>query len=92
MELSDYSFPPKYMLADVYVKPINEQVSEVTMSTEFLVKTGPLGWLMWFFLMRPVMKGAFGKVMNGLAYYTETGIAIGEDLPSDGKVEELTAT
>ena len=92
MELSEYSFPLKYMFADVYVKPISEQASEVTMSTDFLVKAGPLGWLMGFFLMRPIMKGAFGKVMSGLAYYSETGETVGEKLPSDGMLEKLIST
>jgi len=92
MALSEYSFPLKYMFADIYVKPVDEQSSEVTMSSDFLVKAGPLGWLMGFFLMRPIMKGAFKKVMSGLAYYSETGKTIGENIPNDGTLEKLIST
>ncbi len=92
MELSEYSFPLKYMFADIYVKPVDEKTSQVTMSTDFLVKAGPLGWLMGFFLMRPVMKGAFGKVMSGLAYYSETGEAVGGKLPDNVMLEKLIST
>ena len=91
MELSEYSFPLKYMFADIHVKPLGKQACEITMSTDFLVKAGPLGWLMGFFLMRPIMKGAFKKVMSGLAYYTQTGNAVGEELPDDTALEKLTS-
>lgn len=92
MELSEFSFPLKYMFADIHVKPIGEQSCEVTMSTDFLVKGGPLGWLMGFVLMRPIMKGAFGKVMSGLAYYSGTGNTVGEKLPNDDRLERLILT
>jgi hypothetical protein len=56
------------------------------MSADFVVKGGPLGWLMGQFIMRPVMKGVFKKVMSGMAYYAKTGKLVGEKLPSN---EEL---
>ena len=39
--------------------------------------------------MRPVIKSAFGKVMKGLAYYSETGKAVDENLPSDDSLQKL---
>ncbi len=92
MELSEHSFPLKYMFADIYVRSVDEQTSEVTMSTDFLVKAGPLGWLMGFFMMRPIMKGAFAKVITGLAYYSKTGEAVTDKLPADSGLKSLIAT
>ncbi len=92
MELSEHSFPLNYMFADIYVRSVDEQTSEVTMSTDFLVKAGPLGWLMGFFLMRPIMKGAFKKVITGLAYYSETGETVTDKLPPDGTLKSLISS
>lgn len=91
MELSDYSFPLKYMFSDISVIPLSETYCEITMSTDFLVKAGPLGWLLGHFVMRPIMKGAFEKVMSGLACYTASGEIIGDTLPTDNTLERLTA-
>ncbi|MBM7035035.1 SRPBCC family protein [Vibrio ulleungensis] len=91
MELSDYSFPLKYMYSDISVIPLSDTSCEITMSTDFLVKAGPLGWLLGHFVMRPIMKGAFEKVMSGLACYTASGEVIGDALPTDNTLERLTA-
>ncbi|MCK6261777.1 SRPBCC family protein [Vibrio sp. ZSDE26] len=81
MELSEYSLPLKSMLAEMGVKAIDENTSEIYMSSEFVVKGGPFGWLMGQFIMRPVMKGVFNKVLSGLAYHCVTGKSIDKDLP-----------
>lgn len=46
---------------------------------------------MGFFMIRPIMKGAFGKVMNGLAYYSETGKSIDVVVPNDDTLQKLTS-
>jgi len=48
------------------------------MSSDFIVKGGPLGWLMGTLLMSPMMKGVFKKVMTGLAYHAATGERVDE--------------
>ena len=87
MVLSDYSMPLKSMLAEMKVTAIDENSSEIYMSADFVVKGGPLGWVMGQLIMRPVMKVIFKKVMTGLAYHSVTGKLVGEKLPPN---EELT--
>lgn len=83
MQLSEFSLPLKNMSAEMKVTPINETSCEIYMSANFVVKAGPLGWIMGQFMMRPVMKGVFKKLMTGLAYYCVTGKSIGEKLPNN---------
>ena len=89
MALSDYTLPLKSMQAKMSVKAIDANSCEIFMSANFVVKGGPLGWLMGNFLMRPVMKGVFKKLMTGLAYYCETGNVIGEKLPPQNELSKL---
>jgi len=83
MALSDFSLPLKSMQAEMKVTAIDEHNSEIYMSADFVVKAGPLGWLMGQLIMRPVMKSVFKKLMTGLAYHSVTGNLITEKLPSD---------
>jgi len=82
MKLSDHTLPLKSMSAQMNVKQIDENRSEISMAADFVVKMGPVGWLMGYFLMRPVMKSTFKTLMTGLAYHAATGKCIEEKLPS----------
>ncbi|WP_028865606.1 SRPBCC family protein [Psychromonas aquimarina] len=86
MVLSEFSLPLKSMYAEMIVKEVDANTSEIYMSSDFIVKAGPLGWLMGQFIMRPVMKGVFNKVLSGLAYHCVTGKRVDEKLPAS---EEL---
>lgn len=81
MDISNHSMPLKSMQSEMKVTPIDENSSEIFMSADFVVKGGPLGWLMGQLIMRPVMKSIFKKVMTGLAYHSKTGEHVGEKLP-----------
>jgi hypothetical protein len=83
MELSEYPYPLKSMFAEMRVKKIDSNTSEIFMSSDFIVKGGPLGWLMGALLMSPMMKGVFKKVMTGLAYHAATGERVDEKAPSN---------
>lgn len=89
MVLSEFSLPLKSMYAEMRVKEIDANSSELYMSSEFVVKAGPLGWLMGFLVMRPMMKGVFKKLMSGLAYHTVTGERIGETLPPNEELAKI---
>jgi Polyketide cyclase / dehydrase and lipid transport len=89
MKLSEYSFPLKYMNSEVGVKSIDEKSCELSMSTDFVVKAGPLGWLMGYFMVRPMMKGVFEKQMSCLAYHSMTGKRIDEELPSSDELAKI---
>jgi len=81
MVLSEFSLPLKSMHAEMKVKALDANSSEIYMSSEFVVKAGPLGWLLGHLVMRNVMKGVFKTLMSGLAYHCVTGKTVGEKLP-----------
>lgn len=89
MVLSEFSLPLKSMYAEMRVKEIDANSSELYMSSDFVVKAGPLGWLMGVLVMRPMMKGVFKKLMSGLAYHTVTGERIGEKLPPNEELAKI---
>ena len=89
MILSEYSLPLKSMNSEIMVKEIDANTSELYMSSSFVVKGGPLGWLMGSLIMRPIMKGAFNKVMTGLAYYCVTGNLISDKMPSKEELSKI---
>ncbi|MCW8863245.1 MAG: SRPBCC family protein [Colwellia sp.] len=83
MVISEHSLPLESMYAEMRVKAIDENSSEIYMSADFVVKGGVLGKLMGHMLMRPMMKGVFAKVMSGLAYHSATGECVGAKLPKN---------
>jgi len=89
MDISNHSMPLKSMQAEMKVTPIDINTCEIYMSANFVVKGGPLGWVMGQFIMQPVMKGIFKKVMTGLAYHSETGNVIGEKLPPNEEFAQI---
>lgn len=89
MVLSEFSLPLKSMHAEMRVKEIDENSSELFMSSDFVVKAGSLGWLMGYLLMRPMMKGVFKKLLSGLAYHCVTGKRIGEKLPPNEELAKI---
>ncbi|NQZ22969.1 MAG: SRPBCC family protein [Colwellia sp.] len=89
MVLSEYSLPLKSMHAEMKVTAIDENTSEIYMAANFVVKAGPLGWLMGQLIMRPVMKAVFKKLMTGLAYYCVTGKPVAEKLPSNEELAKI---
>ena len=82
IELSEYSMPLKSLHAEMKVEAIDGTTSDIFMSMDFVVKGGPLGWVMGFFMMRPMMKGVIKKTLTGLAYHSATGKLVGKELPS----------
>jgi len=89
MVLSEHSLPLKSMYAEMKVTAIDENSSEIFMSADFVVKAGPLGWLLGQLIMRPVMKGVFKKLMTGLAYHCVTGKLVAEKLPENEELATL---
>ncbi len=89
MDISNHSMPLKSMQAEMKVTSIDKNSSEIYMSANFVVKGGPLGWVMGQLIMRPVMKAIFKKVMTGLAYHSATGELISEKLPPNKELAKL---
>lgn len=82
VELSEYSMPVKSLVAGMKVEEVDAKTSDISMEMDFVVKGGPFGWLMGFFMMRPMLRGVAKKVLTGLAYHSATGKIIGKSLPS----------
>jgi len=89
MDISNHSMPLKSMQAEMKVTAIDENISEIYMSADFVVKGGPFGWAMGQLLMRPVMKGIFKKVMTGLAFHSVTGKLISKKLPTNEELAKI---
>jgi len=89
MDISNHSMPLKSMQADMKVAAIDENSCEIYMSADFVVKGGPLGWVMGQLIMRPIMKSIFKKVMTGLAYHCATGELVSDKLPPNEKMANI---
>ena len=89
MDISEYSLPLKSMVSEIWVKEIDSKKSEIYMATDFVVKGGPLGWLMGALMMKPMMKGVFKNLMTGLAFYSGTGKRIDGKLPSKEELAKI---
>jgi len=89
MDISDHSMPLKSMQSIMKVTAIDENSSEIYMSADFVVKGGPLGWVMGQLIMKPVMKGIFKKVMTGLAYHCATGEQVADKLPPNNELTHI---
>lgn len=89
MVISEHALPLKSMEAEMRVTAIDEKSCEIYMSSDFVVKGGPLGWVMGQFVMRSIMKGVFKKVMSGLAYHSATGKLVGETLPPETELSQV---
>ncbi len=87
MELSEFSLPLKKMEVVMGVKEIDANTCDIYMSSEFVVKGGPFGWLMGSLLMRPMMKGVFKKLLSGLAYHCVTGKLVDGKLPPKNELD-----
>jgi len=89
MALSEFSLPLKHMEAEMKVTPLDENRSEIYMSSDFVVKGGIFGRFLGHFVMRPIMKGVFTKVMTGLAFHSATGKILDDKLPKNEDLEQI---
>ena len=90
MVISEFSMPLKSMFAELKVEEVGENICDISMSMDFVVKGGPLGWLMGFLIMRPVMKiKVLRNELIGLAYHAATGKVVGDKLPPKAELDGL---
>jgi len=86
VELSEFSLPLKSAMAELRVERTGESSCAVSASMDFVVKYGPVGWVMGYFMMRPMMKRILKTLLTGMVYYTATGNIIGKSLPPENKL------
>ena len=53
----------------------------VTVTPDYTLKYGPVGWLMDRIMVRQLFNGGMEDLLSGLKYYVETGEIVGERIP-----------
>jgi hypothetical protein len=53
----------------------------VTVTPDYTLKYGPVGWLMDRIMVRQLFNGGMEDLLSGLKYYVETGEVVGERIP-----------
>lgn len=82
VEITEFSMPLKSITAGNIIEVVDANTCDITIHMDFVVKGGPLGWLMGVFLIKPTMKRLTKKMLTGLAYHAATEKLVGEKLPS----------
>lgn len=87
--LTEYSMPLKSLHATMGVRAVNNTTSDIYMSMDYVVKFGPLGWVMGALLMRPMMNKVMKGVLKGLAFHSATGKNVATQLPDDHEMASI---
>jgi hypothetical protein len=87
--LTEYSMPLKSLHATMGVRAVNNTTSDIYMSMDYVVKFGPLGWVMGALLMRPMMNKVIKGVLKGLAFHSSTGKNVATQLPDDHEMAAI---
>jgi len=74
VSLSEFSMPLERADAILEVRAVSATSSEVTMTMDYDVKYGPLGWVMNNLMMQPMLGKLLGQILESL----------GEHVVSDG--------
>jgi hypothetical protein len=87
--LTEYSMPLKSLHATMGVRAVSNTTSDIYMSMDYVVKFGPLGWVMGVLLMRPMMNKVMKGVLKGLAFHSSTGKHVATQLPDDHEMAAI---
>ena len=87
--LTEYSMPLKSLHATMGVRAVNNNTSDIYMSMDYVVKFGPLGWVMGALLMRPIMNKVMKGILKGLAFHSSTGKDVATQLPGDHEIAAI---
>jgi len=70
------------MRAQMKVTRVDGARSDASFAVDFVMKYGPIGWLMGAVMMKPMMRGITRDVLRGLAFHVVTGNTVGSEMPS----------
>lgn len=76
--MSEHTMPLSHGAATFAVEADGDGRTTVTMSMDYEMKYGPLGWLMNAAMLRPILGKLFAKVLAGLDHHLQTGEEIGK--------------
>jgi len=79
VSMSDFTMPLSRGAATFEVEADGDGRTLVTMTMDYEMKYGPLGWLMNVVMMRPIMGKLLASVLSGLDHHLVTGEHIGKN-------------
>ncbi len=79
MQLSEYSVPMKHLELELALRPISTSATEAMLTLRYVVKYGPLGWLLGATAVRKQLRGVAAKLLAGLDHHASTGQDVGKD-------------
>jgi carbon monoxide dehydrogenase subunit G len=77
--MSEHTMPMSHGAATFAVEPDGDGRTKVTMTMDYEMKYGPLGWLMNAVVLRPILTKLFASVLKGLDHHLVTGDDIGKN-------------
>lgn len=77
-ELSEFKLPFESAHATMSIKRVDAQSSNVTIQMTYKMKFGFIGSIMGRFMIKPIMRMTFSKVLKSLNDHVKTGKLIGE--------------
>lgn len=72
----------RHITGQMIIDRLDEALCRVTIDTRFVMKYGPLGWILGTLVMAPALHHVLGQVLKGLQRYVETGEEIGPSAAS----------
>jgi ribosome-associated toxin RatA of RatAB toxin-antitoxin module len=79
VELSEFSMPLSSASAELGLRSLSSDRTEVSISMEYETKFGPIGWVMDAVMMKSMMGKVFEQVLDGLKHHLETDELIPQD-------------
>jgi len=71
--MSEHTMPMSRGAATFAVEADGDESTRVTMTMDYEMKYGPLGWLMNAVMLRPILGKVFSSVLAGLDHHLVTG-------------------
>jgi len=78
IRLSEFSLPLKSAEATMSLEKVSDKSTNVTIRMRYEMKYGVFGSILGYFMIRPIMKMTFVKVLKGLNDHATTGKLIGK--------------
>ncbi len=88
LEIIDGTAPLKHAEVTFEVRPLGEASSSVSLTMDYTVKMGPLGWLLDRLMVGRMLRGALGGLLDGLDHYARTGEPVGENGVPQGPAKD----
>jgi len=83
--MSEFTMPLSRGAVTFEVEADGDDRTLVTMTLDYGMKYGPVGWLMNVVMLRPILRKLFASVLAGLDHHLVTGEHIGQDWAAASK-------